>query len=540
MAAKTYLKTTLEISLFLVVLTFSSTAHAKTIHVDDDSPADFNNIQAAIDNANDGDIVILNPGTYTGDGNRDIDFKGKAITVRSIDPNDPNIVAATIINCKGTKTEPHRGFIFENSESDTSILDGITITNGYGHDKSIEPFWYWPSCGGAISCVGSSPKVSNCMILSNSSVSGGGFFCYNASPIIINCIIYGNASESYGGGIYCFYYSHPMITYCVINGNSSGNEGSAIHYMNGSSATIRNCIMSSNLSYGYYGSVLHCNYSSIYGGGHGTIANCIISKNIGAGIYCSEDSPLIINCTIVWNYGTKPTCAGINNRHGKPLVVNCIVWNNFPNQIFDISAGIPVAYCNVQDSWLGEGNIDAVPLFVDPGYWDVNGTPYDANDDVWVDGDYHLLSDSPCIDSGDPNYVAEPNETDLDGRPRVTSGRIDMGAYEAPIFAEARILPRTINLTSKGRWITCYIRLSDDYDVADIDPSSVLLERQIKPEQFYIDEQQQVATARFSREDVQPILDVGEVELTITGRLTDGTPFEAIDTIKVIEGGGKK
>jgi len=44
--------------------------------------------------------------------------------------------------------------------------------------------------------------------------------------------------------------------------------------------------------------------------------------------------------------------------------------------------------------------------------------------------DYHLLPDSPCINAGDPNYVAEPNETDLDGKPRVIGGRIDMGAYE--------------------------------------------------------------------------------------------------------------
>ncbi len=44
--------------------------------------------------------------------------------------------------------------------------------------------------------------------------------------------------------------------------------------------------------------------------------------------------------------------------------------------------------------------------------------------------DYHLLEDSPCINTGDPDYVVEPNETDLDGKPRVVGGRIDMGAYE--------------------------------------------------------------------------------------------------------------
>jgi hypothetical protein len=45
-------------------------------------------------------------------------------------------------------------------------------------------------------------------------------------------------------------------------------------------------------------------------------------------------------------------------------------------------------------------------------------------------GDYHLLPNSPCINAGDPDYVPEPNETDLDGLPRVIGGRIDMGAYE--------------------------------------------------------------------------------------------------------------
>jgi len=50
--------------------------------------------------------------------------------------------------------------------------------------------------------------------------------------------------------------------------------------------------------------------------------------------------------------------------------------------------------------------------------------------------DYHLAPDSPCIDMGDPNYVPEPNETDLDGLPRLVDGDcndtviVDMGAYE--------------------------------------------------------------------------------------------------------------
>jgi hypothetical protein len=179
----------------------------------------------------------------------------------------------------------------------------------------------------------------------------------------------------------------------------------------------------------------------------------------------------------------------------------------------------------------GDGNIDADPCFVELGYWDVNG--------VWVEGDYHLLPNSPCIDAGDPDYVAGPNETDLDGKPRVMGGRVDMGAYEAPIPAEAGILPKTINLASKGNWITALLWLPEQYNVAGIEPNSIFLEDEIKPEQFSVNEQQQVATAKFAREDVQPILEVGDINLKITGRLTDGTVFEAADTIKVIDKAGK-
>ena len=88
-------------------------------------------------------------------------------------------------------------------------------------------------------------------------------------------------------------------------------------------------------------------------------------------------------------------------------------------------------YSCIQD-WAsgGIGNINDDPYFVEPGYWDPNGTPEDINDDFWVDGDYHLSSGSPCIDTGDPDYAAEADELDIDGDARVIAGRIDMGADE--------------------------------------------------------------------------------------------------------------
>ena len=128
---------------------------------------DYPTIQAAINGCNDGDVVIVAPGTYTGDGNRDIDFLGKGITVRSTDPNDPNIVAATIIDCNGTETEPHRGFYFHSEEDGNAVIAGFTIRNGYA--SGPHPV---DDSGGGILCWESSPTITNCTITSN--WAGGG------------------------------------------------------------------------------------------------------------------------------------------------------------------------------------------------------------------------------------------------------------------------------------------------------------------------------------------------------------------------------
>ena len=107
------------LSFTVIFILICSSALAVTRYV----PIDYPNIQAAIDDCNDGDVVIVEPNTYTGNGNRDIDFLGKAITVRNVDPNDPNIVAATIIDCGYASN----GFFFHFNEDANSILSGLTI-----------------------------------------------------------------------------------------------------------------------------------------------------------------------------------------------------------------------------------------------------------------------------------------------------------------------------------------------------------------------------------------------------------------------------
>ena len=116
-------------------------------------PQQYRTIQAAIDASTDGDTVIVAAGTYTGDGNRDIEFRGKAITLRSTDPNDPAIVAATIIDCNGTKADPHRGFLFRAHEGPNSIIAGLSVINGYTR------------IGAALYCISGSPTIINCNLM---------------------------------------------------------------------------------------------------------------------------------------------------------------------------------------------------------------------------------------------------------------------------------------------------------------------------------------------------------------------------------------
>ena len=246
----------------------------------------------------------------------------------------------------------------------------------------------------------------------------------------------------------------------------------------------------------------------------------------------------LTNCTFVANSaicGNALSCDTSQGVRNELYVTNCIIWDGGDEIRNNDNSVITINYSDVQGGWPGEGNIDTDPCFVEMGYWDANN--------ILFDSDYHLLPSSPCIDTGDPNYIAGPNETDLDGKPRVLDGNndgitvIDMGAYEYRqlVLAEARIIPKTINLASRGNWITCYIWLPEQYNVADIDPNSVFLENEIKPDEFSVDEQQQVVTARFSREQVQAILSIGQVELRITGLLTDEIVFHATDIIRVID-----
>ncbi|MBW7992506.1 MAG: hypothetical protein FVQ84_21165, partial [Planctomycetes bacterium] len=161
-----------------------------------------------------------------------------------------------------------------------------------------------------------------------------------------------------------------------------------------------------------------------------TLNNCTFTGNsaydYGGGLSNNNSSPALTNCTFTGNSAPNGNALACNSRQqrngGTISLINCILWDG-GNEIWNNDRSIfIVSYSNIQGGWPGEGNIDAEPLFVDPqGSDNIPGTE---------DDDLRLAPASPCVDSGDPNYVLAPNETDLDGNRRIVRGRIDMGAYE--------------------------------------------------------------------------------------------------------------
>lgn len=173
-----------------IILSLSSVlpSLADTYVVDHNGFKDFNSIQAAINYSLDDDTIIVNPGIYY----ENIDFRGRAITLTSIDPNDPDVVESTVIDAK------HDDIYdivvsFHTGEGPNSVIAGFKITGGYAQYGS--GICCWENC---------SPTIKDCNITGNTSTSdGGGIYCRNNSnPIITDCNINKNSSTNYSGGEY--------------------------------------------------------------------------------------------------------------------------------------------------------------------------------------------------------------------------------------------------------------------------------------------------------------------------------------------------
>lgn len=384
-------------------------AIADTLHV----PSEYPTIQAAIDAAVNSDIVEIADGTYTGVGNRDLDFGGKAITVRSAS-GDPTL--CTII-CDGGS----RGFYFHNGEGPDSIVQGLTVKDGFADVDD----------GGGMYIRVCSPTLVDCVLDNCYARWGGGISAYG-DVTLINCTIKDCVSDRGGGGIR-FTGGNLTLTNCTITGNNGGDieySGGGLSF-SGNSMTLTNCVISNNRASSGGGITCFGHSSNII------LTNCVLANNRctgqqygGAMLINANDQRwdvIMENCTITQNVASHGRAWALFAYEDRCRVFasNCILRNGIDQ--FWFSNGddtlLTATYSNVREGWPGEGNIDTDPMFVNS-----------------AQNDFRLVSGSPCIDAGDNDAVSI--RTDLDGNPRIidnpnvpdtghgTAPIVDMGAYE--------------------------------------------------------------------------------------------------------------
>ncbi len=430
MANKVNLRICLTISIFL--LTIAGLAQGATITVGPGADYDFDTIQAGIDAAVDGDTVLVAPSEYV--ITEPVTFRGKAITVMSETGPDETTIQM------GTPADNNRGsvIIFENGETDASVLEGFTITGGSG-------FWF-PSVNafgaGGILFNASSGAVKNCAIVQNTAKHGGGVGCVQPClPTLIDCIIAENSAGDSGGGVFLWSGPSLIMTDCIISGNSAGGAGGGLVRGGGqnTSVTMTRCTIMDNTAQQEGGGGMDL------ADGSGTLTNCVIARNTarrwGGGLLCvyPASSTTVINCTI-WGNSAGEDGGGVGCYNGaSATVTNSIIWGNTADkgpEIFleESPTEFSITYSNIAGgqtaiaveggsifNW-GEGNIDADPLFADPNNDDFHlksqAGRWNPNSESWIMDDVT----SPCIDAGDPN-------SSVGDEPEPNGGIINIGAF---------------------------------------------------------------------------------------------------------------
>jgi len=294
----------------------TSTALTNTVTVDSDKivsvrfelpriievSGDPNAIADAIETAGRGDILVVAAGTYNGPLNLD----GKDIIVTSTNPDDPNVVAATIIDAGGTGP----GLIFDSGEGRDSIVDGLSIIGGSATSQGGGRRARVQGGGGIYVDTGCSPTVRNMIISGCSAVSdangggyGGGIYVNSdSSPYFVNCTVT-DCNADRGGGAYCDIDSSAVFNHCTLNFNSAIIGGGIYYHDVDLMSQVSDCNISDNTA--QYGAGMYVDPNS-----PATIVDTMLLRNDasqdGGGIYLTEVNDVsVVNCHIERNTATR-------------------------------------------------------------------------------------------------------------------------------------------------------------------------------------------------------------------------------------------
>lgn len=202
-----------------------------------DGSGDFPTVQAAVAGATDGDEVVLGPGTFTGPGNTDVSTMGKALTIRSSSGAPQNV----IIDCQANSANPARGFTICMGVGSGTVIEGLTIINGFGYQAGII------AAGALLISNGSSPVVRNCIFENNHAgmswdhAGGAVYVDGNSAGYFENCEFRGN-SAYYGGAVGVNNFSTAEFVDCHFMGNAGGSGGAIW----GNSTTKTRCLFARN------------------------------------------------------------------------------------------------------------------------------------------------------------------------------------------------------------------------------------------------------------------------------------------------------
>jgi hypothetical protein len=304
----------------------SPVVRAETYIVDPQGTGSFPTIQAAITACVPGDTILLTDGVFTGTGNRDIDYQGKGITIRSESGN----ADACVIDCQHLG----RGFLFISREPLEAILQNITITNGTGQDGGgllcrsssnatlqgcVFRGNHVTRHGGAVACgYSSSVTATDCAFIGNSANAngyGGGVECYSECTLVLVRCLFSENSALYGGGVECWYQSVAKISYSTfVRNRATLGGGGGLDCVGGSLSLVQRSTFLENTAASLGSGI---SVMAFQGGGSTVRAdNVIVAFGKGSSVYLGSNATIELVCCDVFGNAGGDWIDGIAGQMG--------------------------------------------------------------------------------------------------------------------------------------------------------------------------------------------------------------------------------